>query len=944
MKYYVFLGLKGDDIVLKSKKIMALVAAFVLVVGSLYAVSGQINVTIQSESVATSSEDSREFTVEHSIDVTYQQVVGEPEIVLVLDRSNSMLEEGFDGLPVAQTVWDSVNDFLHEYYTEYPTGQVAIVSFGTNAVKNDNWKYYDNLTDALNEVSNIYGYSYGMEAVYEYIWQNNHWLKNFVGYEQVFYWLNWNHENGGTNIKEGFEYAETTIWKKDDQRTPAEMMPNSVVLFSDGVATHGGINSEEDLLYPTVHNSNTLSAIAASETLSNVANVVTVGYFEGVSNPDVVVVARDTLTKSNNGGFFEAGNLSEIDPVFDAALDAVKYVGSLAVVKEVVAPEFEVVPGSIYPAENYTLTMNEYGETVLEWDIGSLKPEMYDFSYKIQVRGDAYPTGKEKVNVNSYTALIYENLQGELVETLLDKIYVDVWPLAGMPYITMNIIQEGSIAGGYLTGDLVKLVHDLDYVNSELFMFDQVLVDDLFKNQLSGQMNDFVLVSEEWILGSNSYEVGIDEDIRDSQYGDYLDWTYRQELILEAVKPGEYLFDHDLDYVQIDEYNQVFDGFFEKNEDFVSVKESHVLFNVIDTMNNRLSDFEVFVDTEPYNRIVSEDNGASSIYGLSTGDYAVGVKVPSGYSYTGAQPISKGIINHDLRLDYGNPDEVVNISLNLLDVKDVSVKALSGEDYVLINNRNEAVNAVVEFTTLANLDYLNLILQDDFNADHSLDTSFTLSSVVDVNGQAVSGFTFENSSGHLEYNKGDSAIELPAGKYRAVGTFEVPSAMQNTNDSTFVNVDSLQYKSPVEVERTQADNIYSPGLLIQLDEEAPIITETHSLEVVPGESKDVDLDIEDIQSNLDSYYVLKGKFNTEEEVLTEVTRLGLSSGGGMKDIEVINGKHIVSLFNVSPQIDFEGSGFHIGSGLYTIYAKDIAGNVAIKVISIQVISEFPDNI
>lgn len=930
-----------------TRSLFLLMICIVFIIGITLSDAG-IEVEIQSGGTIETTDTStkREFSVTHNMDVTYVQTSGEPEVILALDRSNSMLEEGYDGLPVAQTVWDSVNAFLDRYYTEYPTGKVAVISFGTNAVKSDNWKYYDNLADAKNEVAAIYAYDTGYEEIYEYVWKNNHWQKVLLGRDYTFYWLNWEHENGGTNLKEAFQYAEQTIWAKDKQREPYELMPNSVVVFSDGVPTHGGDKSEEDLLYPTTMEvSNIQMAIDAAKSLDLVANIVTVGYFEGIPEEDVKPIARQLLGEVQNGGFFEAASLDYIEPVFQAAQKGIKYVGTGAVVTETVQPEFLVDKNSILPKEGLTVRALNTGETQLTWDIGALKPEPYTFSYDITVRPNVLPTGDPQAKVNLNPELSYLDLYGAPVSHSLTEVIADIGPLDGVPYMTLRVEQLGSVEGGYLTGDDIILNHYLAYTNTEGYMFTNVDVRSFTKTNKTAFDNPFDVFTSGWSITGNKISTGINETMTVAELGDWLTWDGVETLTVQALVPGDFAFDHQLDYTQYDGDGNGFQGYFLPSEDIVKVKESTVTIEVVDPLSIPVRGAQIYLDMEPIEGLVTDDMGQAVITGLPTGQYHVGVKVPSGYEYNDIlKNVEKGVVNDLVTLNYGSPTDAVNLTFDNIFVKDIEVAAADGTDFKAISDFATGTDAYVEFSLSIAYEYVELFLQDDHGLVNDLESTFVLSNVTDVNGAAVSGFVFDPVKNSLIFDGSGTGTSLPVGTYRANGQFFIPPTMIYPDNVTFINVDTVAVQNPTDAYRVYHRNLYSDGLTILIDSEGPTIATAYEVSVTPGQEIVVDVDIEDRESDIAAYYVLKGEFEDEDAVLAEVARLGLTESDGFYEETWPTTKQVVGNFEAQDPQDDIGEGYYEGSGEYTIYAVDAYGNWTVEVIFISVFSQFNDNI
>lgn len=927
-----------------TRSLFLLMICIVFVIGITLSNAG-IEVDIESgTTILQTTETKRDFQVNHELDVTYVQTSGEPEVILVLDRSNSMLDEGYDGEPVAKAVWDSVNLFLDRYYSEYPSGKVAVISFGTNAVKNDNWKYYDNIDDAKNEVNNIYAYDVGYEEIYEYVWKNNHWNKVLVGRDYTFYWLNWNHENGGTNLKEAYQYAETTIWTKDKDRAPYELNPNSVIVFSDGVATHGGDKSEEDLLYPTVHNSNTYTAMDAAESLDEVANIITVGYFEAIIDPDVAFIARDTLVQTNNGGFFEAPTLDDIELMFQSAHKGIKYVGTNAQVVETVEPEFYVDKTLVQPQEGLTMKTLSDGSTQLTWDVGALKPQVYDFEYTISVKPNALPTGDPSAQVNTNPVLTYDNLYGEPVTHPLDELVADIGPLEGVPYMTLRVEQIGSVDGGYLTGDEIILNHYLAYTNTADYLYKTVDIKTFTKTHMNAVTNPFDLISADWTINGNKLFTGINTVLTEANSGSFLQWEDMVSLSLYAEAAGDFTFSHQMDYKQYDLNGNGYNGYFEPTEDVVHVKESSVTVTVLDPIGIPVRGAEIYVDEVLVPGLVTNDNGIAVVRGLKTGSYHIGVEVPSGYEYKGTKNVVKGAVQDLVNLSYGQANEDVSLEFEHIFVKDIKVAAADGGDFEGINDLTKPVDAYVEFTLSLPYEYVELFLQDDYGIDEALDSTFVLSHVTDLSGNGVSGFAYNALAASIVYDGSATASQLPAGTYRAYGSFYMPPTMVYPDNEAFINIDDIAVQNPTDEFRQNHRNLYSEGLTIFVDTVGPAITADYDVSVIAGEEVVVDLDIEDMESDVVKYYIIKGSFDDEEDLLDRVAELGYSDSYGLYSEDWISTQHVTGQFEAQNPQDNVGEGYFEGSGEYTIYAEDAYGNSSMIEIFISVFSEFLDNI
>lgn len=681
----------------------------------------------------------------------------------------------------------------------------------------------------------------------------------------------------------------------------------------------------------------------AYESLSQVSNVVSVGYFEGVMYPEVVAIARDTLQQSQNGGYFEAGDLTDIDPVFAAALDAVKYVGSEAMVKEVIPAEFELELDSVLPREGMSVSYTNLGETVITWNLGSLRPEIYNFSYDVNVRANKYPTGKQDVNLNPVSYLTYTDLYGNPVEENFEKVYVDVWPLEDMPFITMTITHENASGGGYLTGDDIQIVHELDYTNSATYKFDELVIANLSKTMIDGNQLGIQLNDTSWSVNEAVYKHNLNETITDDVFGEDLVWNQSVTLSLDITEAGEYKFVHDLDYIQVFDSGVQYEGYFGRYEDVIPVKESLLTIDAHDDLNNKMTDLTIYIDETETPFTLNED-GTYSLVGLSSGWYELAIPIPNGYTYTGVETVSMGVVKQMVPLNYMNPEALIDIQFEKIGIEDISVEGENDSRFALVSDDDTPVPGVIKFKSLTELDYLRLQLQDDFSNDKIMDGSFVLDRVVDSNGVVMNHFEYNPANGQLIYNSADADVVMAAGTYTAYGSFYIPESMNNSADETFINIDVLALKVPSDIDRQEINNVYSDGLTIRLDNEPPIITLTYDEALYVAESKMIEVDIEDLVSDLEEYFVVRGEFTTEEELMDYVDSLGAEFNSGLKDLVLHDSMHVSGNFVVATELEYAQLGYHLGGGVYTIYAKDTAGNVSIINVNSNVLDELPDNI
>lgn len=435
------------------KRIVSFLLVLVMVSG--ITVYADTNIVISEPTIQVSEEDSREFTITYDLSVTYEQEITDVDVVLVLDRSNSMLDVDDSGQPVVETVWNAANTFVNNFYEKYPDGDLAVVSFGTNANKKDNWKYCTGKQDALDEISDIYSYrtlytdggggkgnqnknkngkgngnswnendytNHGLDLYYYILWLLS-WpdALNYWSSDLNYAWNNWQYHDGSTNIKEGFEYAKRTIEKKNKH---SDFNNDAIVLFSDGVATRGGWG-ENDYNSPHEHNSNTLAAINAGKEAGEIANVITVGYFEGINDNQVAEIARDTLNQAQNGGFFEATDIDEVINIFEDVVDELDYVGTETIFTDTINKEFSLLEDTIMPTAE-SITTDNIGNTTITWNIGSLNTKDYTISYTVRTKDTAYVAGEDGVAINNSGRIEYLDLDGNPVTKSFQPAIVDV--------------------------------------------------------------------------------------------------------------------------------------------------------------------------------------------------------------------------------------------------------------------------------------------------------------------------------------------------------------------------------------------------------------------------------------------------------------------------------------------------------------------------------------
>lgn len=451
------------------KKIISIILMFSLVFSSV-AFGATIETSVEMESGYEQVGNTREFKVTHNLTVSGQKhEIKSPDVVIALDRSGSMLWY-HSGERVVNYVKPAVSQFISSYFLSNPSGKIAFVAFGSKGTEIYSGQYYNNASDAISLLNKIY-------AV-----KNGGWK----------YTIN---ENGssignGTNVQDGFYEAGTIVKNNGNDQ-------DVVILFSDGVAnmyynSSGYLKSSTSS--PTSVNASGIKyAIAAGKELQKYADVMTVGYFGGYnSKPTTQTVANAMLEQSQNAGFFTTNNVNEIDDLFGEVLSNLEYIGTEVEITDVINEEFVVDESSVSPS-NYELREGpEPGQTTIVWKMETLKLGEYDFTYNIKPKVDAYPSGKDSVNVNHLTAdlsnmnlnttvspgISFVNLEGQTEQYDIEQITVNVPEHDTLPEVTVTESYDNlsttnveTSVNGFLVGDTVRVTQEYNYTNT-------VMIDD----------------------------------------------------------------------------------------------------------------------------------------------------------------------------------------------------------------------------------------------------------------------------------------------------------------------------------------------------------------------------------------------------------------------------------------------------------------------------------
>lgn len=880
-----------------------------------------VDITKNDPVIVLSDSDERIFEVEYVFDVDFTHVTTGLDLVLVLDRSNSMLRpDPSSGLPVTDAVWKAVNTFVTEVYTRYPQSNVAIVSFGANGNKSDNWKYYNNLEDTLEEI----------EDVYEYRNLYTNYRSNFSAYRNNGYkyaWENWQISDGATNISAAFNYGATTVGHKQIVGESSDQ--DVIILFTDGVATQGGRNSEKNFNYPKTHNSNTVAAYTSGQEAQGVAEVITVGYFEGIEYATTKSVARETLELSQSAGFFEAQETGHLTGIFDTIVDELNYIGTEATVVEVVEDEFEVVENSVVPA-NYKVTVDDQGRQVITWKLGNVIDSDYTFGYKVKVKDHIYPTGSGSIEIpiNDTAMLYYKDLNGDLVTETLGRSYTVIPPRSNQPLVNVDVTYKNG-AYGYLLGDEIEIDHHMDFQNMLPFDYRQIDVNEMIRETTSNDLETYLALSEEsstagWVLEDHQLSYNINKSNSVSE-GDNLEWAFDVPIKLKTIATGNYQLAYLVDYGLKNSLGKSFEFNSMGNDpDLVDVIEGSIVLDLVDNVGSDVTQVEVYVDGVLAETELSVDNDVI-IKGVTSGVHEVKFQNPSGYRIMTTANVRSDEdqnIVFDGTLSYDAPVFSKTIEFERLNIKDILITTRDDKAKASIDELDEKVEAKISFTLTRPLTQVSLDIVDDFVGS---DTSFVLDisgGRTDVRNESASVDGFTMNGNRLEYNGG----ELAVGTYSAYGVFTSP-ALGNQDDYDYnVKVDQISTKENSDVSAS-VSTITSKALYVALvDVDGPVIDVIQDDAASTLNLINQDITITD-KTKIVTFEVYKGSLTYEEILLeTDLHEFDLVSNS-------VNRVELDS--NISVNLSIETPGVITGRGAITIYAVDAFGNYSIRLVDYE---------
>ncbi len=394
------------------------------------------------------------------------------------------------------------------------------------------------------------------------------------------------------------------------------------------------------------------------------------------------------------------------------------------------------------------------------------------------------------------------------------------------------------------------------------------------------------------------------------------------------------------DCYTIESLDQIAEMFKDINSKINNIGTSAV---VTDQLNEG---FEILEDsiTAPVGTKVSISSDNSSLtwdigsLGIGTHTFSMKVKVKDGAYIAGIENV---LLSTSSKLSYTDlegslvelpfPDNFINVE-GLSKITNLKVTSLEGASVYYVENKEEKVKAKVYFTTLKDLNFISLQLSEDYPDS---EMTYELLKVTDINGNVKTGF-YKNEN-NLEYSASSS---LPAASYIAEIEVTSPSNFLNAVNSSGDKI--LKYQIGIDAVTTK-DNIQttpvtvatiSQELLVQYNG-GPVITITPSTKKFTSQVN-ANVLIKGYAPIVE-YKCLKG----EKQVSDFAT---IANGYGLNELNVSNNLEISGSFNVSIEgTENPVTGYFIGNGYYTLYAKDSSGKETIEIIKINnLLDESPD--
>jgi hypothetical protein len=1028
------------------KKISAFMLIGVMVLNILsYQVYALENTVDISKTIVDAVDgDGRTYEVTYNVDVDINETGASSDVVLILDRSGSMLsyapEEVFVGYDwVYRIKAGELDDYVlcdgYEFTSYYSSGQtyyygyvevyetqyteriadqvkeamiefinqvmsvsgnrVAIVAYAQTATQINNGNYYTDAASAISAVENLLSYRTSYNGIN---WSNYYYDedRDYIG--------------SMTNIQAGFEEAQDII-----ENTESTNEQKHVVLFTDGNANEGEYTvtteyevEEEvttytdevigtqtidlgtrisdyewylygsDIYYEVVyyttrwgHTENyrnyyvdVVQYASVTEMVTNTytetetyryaeaaiyqaaelkaiegVSVYTLGYTGGLSDSEAATSEENLqLMASTTADCYISPTGDELDQLLEGISSSINSIGTNTIVKDMLADGFLIDPTSINASVGTTSLNSD--NTELTWNIGDLGAGMHTLTMTIYVADDVYPTGRKDVPTSDSCELSYNDLNGDYQGETFNATTVDIASLDSAPTVDLVIEHLNSTNGEYLVGDTALIQHTFTYTNPDGYDYVQIDINDFEKELLTGSAiltDAMTLIGDEsWSVSGQAFVASFDESAVDDNPDDeeVLSWSSVSLLNMLINAPGEYEFAQTMDYVLTNPYGlydeYVYDGF---APDIIKVKEGLITISLTDSVGNSIEGATIYindvpqVNTSTQSGIYTLENVATgdgtTATEITTGDYVIEVAYPSGY----AVPDGSGYTINDennieltTTINYTNNEFVEDIVLNKLTIEDIAVTTIDGASSIEVDYPTTSFSAIVKFNTLSDMSQVALNLADNYASD---DITFTLSRVENSTGNNISGFS--KSGTEIVYS--DASTDLPLGEYSAYIEITIPNSI-STGDSFDVTVDEVEIEGVSAV--TSCDELSVTYIVLSTDTTISIDLTSTPLDLTHYK---IDVEITSDQTDIVAYMCLPGN-----KGIADFTSIADSSVGyGLSNIDDTDLQDITAQFNVyyDGTSENQSNGIYTSSGIYTVYAKNAAGNETVQTIVVS---------
>ncbi|MDD3839160.1 MAG: VWA domain-containing protein [Clostridia bacterium] len=312
------------------------------------------------------------------------------DVILVLDRSGSMNS----GSPSAMYYAKQAARSFVQKVLENPNNRVAVVSYAYEG----KWAWWPPgfVGDLGKDTTINCGFENNINDV-------ENAIDNIV-------------PDGGTNTEAGFVRARNLMTA--DGRSDANKV---IVMLTDGVPT-SSIGNYYGPNEPAQHNDHTEAAYKAGQSCFDIARVFTVGLLNEV--PQVsLAVARDTLRRAQNAGYYETFSAADLSDIYDDISEQLGHSAKDAVVTDVISEHFDLVQDSFQTDPQSAVEYDESTRTIT-WAPGTIINEA-NLTYSIKAKR-TFPGG-EDVPTNDWARLNYTDVndnQGQTKDFPIPKVDV----------------------------------------------------------------------------------------------------------------------------------------------------------------------------------------------------------------------------------------------------------------------------------------------------------------------------------------------------------------------------------------------------------------------------------------------------------------------------------------------------------------------------------------